>query len=753
VNDLFNRPLNTFLDAVCSERPALEAVKRKLNALLTAYEDHSGRALRVSDVYADSPDWRGEVLAKRLLDFVDRRPLPSGRRPDRHRQRKAEDKSALRRLLREYFSISGAQRSPDYVVSLAGMNHIPEEWAVLKKVLMRSRPSAKLKEGIANSRDAECVSYSYASQHLLLALRDVSCESGETDLTALLGGRYTDLTRAMRRNTPHSDHRKLSVQFSGMRRRFFKLVGLTVPTKRLGLRLEDFPEPLKSQVGRYREVALLGFGASDRLRQVAKAYEIKSDPYRERSIDSAIKALGACLGHLTAEKGEKISRLGIEDLIKTRIVEIKDDADKMVDVRHLNDRVESFRRKEWAAVRPSKRAEFDSHNFSNLRAAVIVIAAANGFEESIPNFRNGYKVQPDRATRKANKANKKKVFRRRAVDAEIARLKREVFKIIDEGSFKTGRAGKDHEAHRRITNILLLVQMAVLRYLGYRQQCLRACRVDEHVFFNPDRSIRFEFPKEVTKNKKHIRITLSPEDHGATHGELLEILWKYYEDVYPYILRRDAGVRGHLFVTVSPLTGKFRRYKHGEDFGMCFVGWGNVHLRYENFPGAQEQNINLHPHFFRGLCVDWLIEDLGWTRDAVATFIGDEPETLKAYINENMVHDATKLLTQSNLAQGAESAARDRRRVEAEFRATKVEYEKALRAKEEQLQELLSQLRTMGELFEREKNEKDEVLRENRQLREATSASNGGGTDNDGTLSTPRPRRKERPTSRRRAGA
>ena len=753
MNDLFNQSLVTLIDPVCSARPALEAVRQKVNPLLTAYEDHRGRTLRVSDVYVDSPGRSGEVLAKKLLDFVDRQPLPPGRRPARHRRRKAEDKSALRRLLREYLSISGAQGAPDEAVSLAGMDCIPEVWKVLESVLTRSRESAKVKEGIVNSRAAERASYSYASQHLLLALREVSRESGETDLTALIGGRYTDLTRAMRRNAPHSYHRKLSIEFSRMRKSYFKFLNLPVPTRRLGLSLEDFPEPLKSQVERYRAAALLGFGASDKLRRVAKAYGIKDDPYRERSIDSALKALGACLGHLTAENGEKIARLGIEDLIKTRIVEIKDDAGKVVDLRHLNDRVESFRRKEWAAVRPSKRAEFDSHNFSHLRDAVIIIAAANGFEESIPDFRKGYKIQLDRATPKANKAKKKKVFRRPAVDAEIARLKREVFKIIDEGSFKMSRVGRDDEVHRRVTKILLLVQMAVLRYLGYRQQCLRACRVGEHVFFNSDGSIRFEFPKEVNKNRKHIRITLSPGEHGATHGELLEILWRYFNDVYPYILGRDAGGRGHLFVTVSPLTGKFRRYKHGEEFGMSFVGWGSVHLRYENFPGAQEQNLNLNPHFFRGLCVDWLIEDLGWTRDAVAVFIGDAPETLKAYINENMVYDATKLLTRSNLALGAEKAARETRHVQAELKATRVEYEKALRAKEEQLQEVLSQLRTMGELFEREKNEKDELLRENRQLREATSAGNGGGTDNGGALSTPRPRRKAPPTSRRRAGA
>lgn len=315
MNALFNQPLVTRIDPVCSARPALEAVKRKVNPLLTAYEDQRGRILRVSDVYVDSPGRRGEVLAKKLLDFVDSQPLPPGRRPAKHRRRKAEDKSALRRLLREYLSISGAQGTPDEAVSLAGIDCIPEGWKVLENVMTRSRGSAKVKEGTVNSRAAESVSYSYASQHLLLALREVSREFGETDLTDLLGGRYTDLTRAMKRNAPHSDHRKLSIEFSRMRKRYFKFLNLPMPTRRLGLRLEDFPEPLKSQVERYREVALLGFGASDKLRKVARAYRIKDDPYRERSINSAIKALGACLGHLTAEKGEKIVRLGIEDLI------------------------------------------------------------------------------------------------------------------------------------------------------------------------------------------------------------------------------------------------------------------------------------------------------------------------------------------------------------------------------------------------------------------------------------------------------
>jgi hypothetical protein len=285
---------------------------------------------------------------------------------------------------------------------------------------------------------------------------------------------------------------------------------------------------------------------------------------------------------------------------------------------------------------------------------------------------------------------------------------------------------------------------------------LRRCRLGEHVFFNDDRSITFDFPGDTTKNGKHIRITLSQREHGGTHGLLLETLWLYHDQVYPYILQRDSGVQGHFFVNVSRTTGLFRKFNYEEDFYTSFVEWSHAHINYESFPGAQESNLILHPHFFRGLCVDWLIEDLGWGRDAVATFIGDEPETLKAYINQNRIYDATKLLTRSNMVLRAERAEGERPRAEAEFKAKKVEYEKALKYKEEHVQELLGQLRMIGELFEREKNEKEELLREIRRLRNGNPSGgsrDGSGQGDGGAPSKSRPRRKERPTSRRRVGA
>lgn len=754
MDDLFNRPLDMLLDAICSGRPTLEAVRRKVNALLTAYEDHCGRALRVSDVYVDPPYPGGEVLARKLLDYVAGLPLPADRSPARHRRRKWEDKSALRRLLREYLTDLGRRGDSEEQVSLAGMDEMPEGWEVLRKILCRRRPGRRPGKCAADSIPVGETSYSFASQHLVLALREVSTETGEKDLTVLLGKLYTDVTRAMKRNAPAANHSGLSSQFSTIRGRYFEAVGQPVPRRKVSLPLGSFPEPLKSQVEKFRSVARLGFGSSDKLRRVAKVYGFKGEPYRESSINSAVKSLEIGLGHIVAEKGEWAGRLGVEDLIATRPVEVRGKGGKVTDLRYVNDYVEVYRVKQWAAATPSKMAEFDSRNFEHFRSALILVAGVNGFGEHIEDFRKGYKLQLDRATRRDKKARKKKAFRRSDVDGEISRLKKEAFKIVNEGSFKTHRAGRDLETHRRMTKVLLLVNMSVLRYLGYRQQCLRVCRLGEHVFFNEDGSICFDFPEDVTKNGKHIRLTLSPGEHGSTHGQLLEILWKYYDCVYPYIQSRSPGVRDHLFVAVSPRTGNFRRYKGENDFEVYFTSWGKTHLRYEIFPGAQAQNFNLHPHFFRGLCVDWLLEDLGWGRDAVATFIGDEPETLREYINQNKIHDATKLLTQSNLLLKAEKEARERPRAEAELKTVKIEYEKALRAKEEQVQELLSQLRTMNELFEREKNEKDELLREIRQLRGSSSpVTDGGGKGNGGALSTTRPRRKERPTSRRRAGA
>lgn len=715
--------MKTFFDVVCKDRPDLEAVKLKVNPLLTAYEEYCAYPPRVSDVYVESPHPKREVLTKQLIDFVARRPLPEGVEPRRHRRRMSEDKSILRRLMREHLTGRKADAGSASPISLADISDLPTEWAALDRVLTRSRNANS-----AGKRGAGRGGYSLASQHLVLALRQVSREkSGELDLSVLLGDLYGDVTRKMRRNAPYPHHRKLTVEFSHMRKRYFKILGRPVPKRQEGVPFKEFPEPLKSQVERYRRAALKGFGSSDGLRRVARDYNLKEEPYSACTVDSAIADIGIGLGHIAAAKGEKIKRLGVKDLISTRPVKIRNEAGKVVEVRPVNDNTELYYRRQREAVTPSKRANFDTATFQQYRAALIAVAAVNGCEEYINDFRKGYKTRLDMVTRRGKKSTKKRVFRRPAVDGEISRLKGEAFAIIDEGSFKRKHVGQDDEAHGRMTKILLVVCMAVLRRLGYRQQCLRACKVGEHVFFNADGSIRFDFPEGVTKNRKHIRITLSPRDHGATHGELLDILWKYYREVYPYILSRDDGVDGHLFVSVSRETGNFSKFMHEEGFNNCFDDWGKTHLRYDNFPGAQENNLNLHPHFFRGLCVDWLIEDLGWSRDAVATFIGDEPGTLRDYINEHMVYDPTRLLTQYNMMLKAEEAERQRPRAEAELKALRAEYQKALRAKDEQIQELLSQSRVIAGLLDREKSEKEDLLLEIRRLRAATQSHGGVG--------------------------
>ena len=67
-------------------------------------------------------------------------------------------------------------------------------------------------------------------------------------------------------------------------------------------------------------------------------------------------------------------------------------------------------------------------------------------------------------------------------------------------------------------------------------------------------------------------------------------------------------------------------------------------------------------------------------------------------------------MTKANLALKAEQEQRDSPRRQSEIRAKFKEYKKALRAKDEQNQELLNLLKTITGLFEREKSEKERIF-------------------------------------------
>jgi hypothetical protein len=192
--------------------------------------------------------------------------------------------------------------------------------------------------------------------------------------------------------------------------------------------------------------------------------------------------------------------------------------------------------------------------------------------------------------------------------------------------------------------------------------------------------------------------------------------------VYPYILGRDGGVEGHFFVNVAPATGLFRRYESEEEFYQCFAEWGKVHIRYERFEGAQQENLVLHPHFFRGYCVDWLLEDLQMGWGEVADFIGDEPETLKEYVYRHRTYDSTRALARVNGGLKAEREQRERPRREAETAISIREYRKELKTQKEELRGKGYELKKTLELMEREKNEKDELLRANRDLQRRVSS-------------------------------
>lgn len=191
------------------------------------------------------------------------------------------------------------------------------------------------------------------------------------------------------------------------------------------------------------------------------------------------------------------------------------------------------------------------------------------------------------------------------------------------------------QTRQNMNFLLFFVQLVTLRYMGYRQQSLVNCVIGENIFFNSDKSITLHF--DVTKNNKRIHMDLT-ENRRYSHSMLLDTLNLFYRKVYPFILRHSEDLKGQFFVSPSGHKQGFRSFKGETDFGNFFKRGVTKFLGVDLLPLNLQHEI--HPHFFRGLCIDWMKTDLHMTNEEIAEVIGDDPATLNTYVDKNRVYDA-----------------------------------------------------------------------------------------------------------------
>lgn len=139
--------------------------------------------------------------------------------------------------------------------------------------------------------------------------------------------------------------------------------------------------------------------------------------------------------------------------------------------------------------------------------------------------------------------------------------------------------------------------------MGFRQQAIRSCLIDDHLKFGPrGESVTFEWPKELVKTKRPIKITLEKRI-DKTHELLIDVLTKYKEHVYPHI-ETKGSLGGQFFVSPSH-GGRFVVFRTHINFYQWFC---NASLEFLLLKGkVKGRRQGMHPHFLRGFAIDWLL--------------------------------------------------------------------------------------------------------------------------------------------------
>jgi len=341
------------------------------------------------------------------------------------------------------------------------------------------------------------------------------------------------------------------------------------------------------------------------------------------------------------------TNLQITDLLALKPVRRKLSDNRSTIVPH-NPLVDAFREQERATITDRSRAGYDSNTFYHFTSAIKAVAAFNGIFDLQRPFAKAYKAATDKERRREIKAWKKRVFSLSWVDQEIERLTPEFYRAIKSRASWLDTPSVTNEEWR-ITAMLcaFFITLLTLRYLGYRQECLRDCVVGKNIIFERDGSITLRWAEDETKNGKAIYLRLNKTDHGESHGLLIDALHAYYKHIHPYLNRiADKKSKGQFFL--RPLRSKTSaRHRSEASFAEQFELWCNHFLDLWSLDNPEKRKF--HAHHLRGLCTDWLVYECGLTLDEVALFIGDSVAVLKGeYLDANRTQDGTPVLDKLN---------------------------------------------------------------------------------------------------------
>lgn len=483
-------------------------------------------------------------------------------------------------------------------------------------------------------------------KYIFKALLAVDVRYKVTDAREVFDKYYSDFKREITSNVPPRYRKPV---FQGVYEVARKLGISSLRTEIPSLKLKDLPPKLREQVMKFEECAPLGIGAFPSLKRLAAKNKFKQlKPWKVSSVYNHIGAFLRGAAHMELDDD-----VGIEDLLRLETRE--DDPDDKI-----NRYVERYRTVELAIERLGfKQANFDSVTFSHNVSAICAIGRFNGIFDLQENFREHYKLSFDRDSKALRKSLKKKRMSRKWIDGWIRETKPEFDNIISKKSFLTSTRD------RRLC--LFFVQLVVLRFQGFRQQCLRKCVIGKNIIFGKN-SIIFHYEPGEIKNEVLIQTTLSKELHGGIEEIvlLIDVLRKYkyglldvIQSLYPSLYEKN--MRGDFFaMSSSEEEGLVKKYDAADETDSNRVQYeretrGRIAIRHKFTESAYDfmscEHLadfpyHFNPHFLRAVCCDWLVKDLEMTWEEVAKCMGDREQTLKRdyYEEGDRVQDATDAL-------------------------------------------------------------------------------------------------------------
>jgi len=478
-------------------------------------------------------------------------------------------------------------------------------------------------------------------QDVLVILLQVVEEYAISSLDSLFNEYGSEVRRKLREN-PFKNRRLVTYLYELKIKLGFKVLK-TIPKAKFGLK--NFPPLLRSQCETFIENASMGLDADGRLTSTAQAYNISIAKLSKITIDGYLKQIGHVLKNFEYEEYDKLEiRSFLKITAETRIGE-----DNRENIFLFNPLVERYRESEKNRQTYAKRIGFDSYGFNIFSAAIKAVAAFNKIFIYHASFNTAYKINLDRNSIETRKKSKKRTFDRVWLDSEIVRLSKRFFEVVKKKAFMTRGPTRIYEARDNLRFCLFFVILVTLRFGGHRQQSLRNCEIGKNVVFNQDQSIVFHWLENETKNKVELITVLDPVIYKKTIGLFIETLNIYYRKIYPYLSKNsETGLENQLFCRLTR-QGKCKRFDafRAGSFSITFINWCSMYINFEgrSLPSYK----SLAPHFFRGICTDWLYYDMRVSIENIAEYIGDTVQTLQnKYLNKNEPRRANKALDQAS---------------------------------------------------------------------------------------------------------